>query len=86
MQRGGIGAQRAEFDLGLERNQSGSTLLESMMPTTITLKGIPANVYQQLKRSAEDNRCSLNNEAIACLETLVVAEEGHRALARREGP
>lgn len=42
------------------------------MPTTITLKGIPDEVYQQLKRSAEVNRRSLNSEAIACLETLLL--------------
>ena len=42
------------------------------MPTTITLKGIPDDVYVQLKRSAEANRRSLNSEAIACLETLLL--------------
>ena len=39
------------------------------MPTTITLKGIPDQVYEQLKASAQVNRRSLNSEAIACLET-----------------
>ena len=42
------------------------------MPTTITLKGIPDDVYEQLKHSAEVNRRSLNSEAIACLETLLL--------------
>lgn len=42
------------------------------MPTTITLKGIPDDVYEQLKLSAEVNRRSLNSEAIACLETLLL--------------
>lgn len=42
------------------------------MPATITLKGIPDDVYQQLKRSAEVNRRSLNSEALACLETLLL--------------
>jgi len=42
------------------------------MPTTITLKGIPDAVYEQLKLSAEANRRSLNSEAIACLETLLL--------------
>ena len=42
------------------------------MPTTITLKGIPDQVYKQLKASAEANRRSLNSEAIACLETLLL--------------
>lgn len=42
------------------------------MPTTITLKGIPDDVYEQLKHSAEANRRSLNSEAIACLETILL--------------
>lgn len=42
------------------------------MPTTITLKGIPDDVYQQLKASAEANRRSMNSEAIACLETTLL--------------
>jgi antitoxin FitA len=42
------------------------------MPTTITLKGIPDEVYEQLRASAEANRRSLNSEAIACLETLLL--------------
>ena len=42
------------------------------MPTTITLKGIPDDVYRQLKTSAEANRRSLNSEAIACLETTLL--------------
>ena len=42
------------------------------MSTTITLKGIPENVYDQLKSSAEANRRSINSEAIACLETVLL--------------
>ena len=42
------------------------------MPTTITLKGIPDEIYAQLKASAESNRRSLNSEVIACLETLLL--------------
>ena len=45
------------------------------MPTTITLKGIPDDVYVQLKSSAEANRRSLNSEAIACLETLLLPKK-----------
>lgn len=37
------------------------------MPT-ITLKNIPADIYENLKRSAELNRRSLNSEIIHCLE------------------
>lgn len=42
------------------------------MPTTLTLKGIPDDVYVQLKSSAAVNRRSLNSEAIACLETVLL--------------
>ena len=45
------------------------------MPTTITLKGIPDDVYVQLKSSAEANRRSLNSEAIACLETVLLPKK-----------
>jgi len=37
------------------------------MPT-ITLKNIPADIYENLKRSAALNRRSLNSEIIHCLE------------------
>jgi hypothetical protein len=36
------------------------------MPSTITLKNIPDEVYERLKASAEANRRSLNSEAIVC--------------------
>lgn len=39
------------------------------MPTTITLKGIPDDVYQRLKQAADANRRSVNSEIIVCLET-----------------
>jgi antitoxin FitA len=42
------------------------------MPTSITLKSIPDDVYQRLKLSAEANRRSLNSEVIACLESLLL--------------
>lgn len=45
------------------------------MATTITLKGIPDEVYAQLKSSAEANRRSLNSEAIACLETVLLPKK-----------
>ena len=45
------------------------------MPISITLKGIPDRVYEQLKVSAEVNRRSLNSEAIACLETLLLRKK-----------
>jgi plasmid stability protein len=42
------------------------------MPTTLTLKNIPDDVYQRLKASAETHRRSLNSEAIVCLETVLL--------------
>lgn len=42
------------------------------MPTTLTLKNIPDDVYQRLKASAETHRRSLNSEAIVCLEAVLL--------------
>ncbi len=41
------------------------------MPTTLTLKNIPDEVYERLKASAEKHRRSLNSEAIVCLESVL---------------
>lgn len=42
------------------------------MPATMTLKNIPDEVYDRLKRSAEANRRSMNSEAIVCLEAVLL--------------
>jgi len=42
------------------------------MPTTLTLKNIPDEVYERLKASAEMHRRSMNSEAIVCLEAVLV--------------
>lgn len=42
------------------------------MPTTLTLKNIPDDVYERLKSSAETHRRSLNSEAIVCLESVLI--------------
>lgn len=42
------------------------------MPTTLTLKNIPDDVYERLKSSAEANRRSLNSQAIVCLESVLL--------------
>ena len=42
------------------------------MPTTLTLKNIPDDVYERLKASAEAHRRSLNSEAIVCLESVLL--------------
>lgn len=38
---------------------------------TITVKNIPDEIYEQLKRSAEANRRSINSEIIMCIERAV---------------
>jgi antitoxin FitA len=45
------------------------------VPTALTLKGIPDDVYDRLKLSAEANRRSLNSEVIACLESLLLPKK-----------
>ncbi len=42
------------------------------MPTTLTLKNVPDDVYERLKASAEIHRRSLNSEAIVCLESVLI--------------
>ena len=42
------------------------------MPTTLTLKNIPDDVYVRLKLSASANRRSMNSEAIVCLEAALL--------------
>lgn len=41
------------------------------MPTTLTLKRIPDDVYERLKLAAARHRRSLNSEAIVCLEAVL---------------
>ena len=41
------------------------------MPTTLTLKNIPDDVYERLKAAASLHRRSLNSEAIVCLESVL---------------
>lgn len=59
------------------------------MPTTLTLKNIPDEVYERLRASADSNRRSLNSEAIVCLEAVLLpgrvapAERLQRARALR---
>lgn len=59
------------------------------MPTTLTLKSIPDDLYERLKASAATHRRSLNSEAIVCLESVLfpgrvtVSERLARARALR---
>jgi antitoxin FitA len=60
---------------------------ESAMPTTLTLKNIPDEVYSRLKAAAEAHRRSLNSEAIVCLEAVLVPSKvtpGERLARARE--
>jgi hypothetical protein len=41
---------------------------------SLTIKGIPPDVYLRLKRRAKDERRSLNREAILCLERALGTE------------
>jgi plasmid stability protein len=43
-------------------------MVGEVVPTTLTLKNIPEEVYERLKASAAAHRRSLNSEAIVCLE------------------
>ena len=44
------------------------------MPTTLTLKNIPDEVYERLKLAAESHRRSLNSEILVCLESVLMPE------------
>lgn len=41
------------------------------MPTTLTLKNVPDDVYERLKAAAQTHRRSINSEAIVCLEAVL---------------
>lgn len=43
-----------------------------MMPTTLTLKNIPDQLYERLRRTATLHRRSLNSEVIVCLESVLL--------------
>ena len=41
------------------------------MPTTLTLKNVPDDIYERLKLAAQAHRRSINSEVIVCLETVL---------------
>ena len=41
----------------------------------ITIKNIPEDLYEKIKRNANANRRSLNQEIIVCIEKSVIGEE-----------
>ena len=51
------------------------------MPTTLTLKNIPDDVYERLKMAAKAHRRSLNSEAIVCIEAALLPS--HTTVAER---
>lgn len=46
------------------------------MSATITLKNIPDEIYDSLKEAAEAHHRSINSEAIACLERVLLPARG----------
>lgn len=61
--------------------------IDVIMPTTLTLKNVPDEVYERLRRAAELHHRSLNSEVIVCLETVLmparIAPSERLARARR---
>lgn len=57
------------------------------MVATITLKNIPDEIYDSLKQAADAHHRSINSEAIACLERVLLpskaSNEERMARARR---
>ncbi len=41
---------------------------------TLTIKNVPDELYQQIKKSAEQHRRSMNSEVIVCLEKVLRSE------------
>lgn len=46
--------------------------MDLVMPTTVTLKNVPDDIYARLREAADAHHRSLNNEAIACLERVLL--------------
>jgi len=51
---------------------------------TYTIKNIPPNIYEKLKRSAELNRRSINSEIIFCIENTVQSQAVDSELVLRK--
>lgn len=48
--------------------------MEYFMPT-ITVKNIPNEIYEKLKKTAESSHRSINSEIIACIERAVSSQQ-----------
>jgi hypothetical protein len=55
-----------------------------VLMTTYTIKNIPPNIYEKLKRSAELNRRSINSEIIFCIENTVQSQAVDSELVLRK--
>lgn len=57
------------------------------MGATISLKNIPEEIYDSLKRAASAHHRSINSEAVACLELVLLpgktGNDGYRARTRQ---
>jgi plasmid stability protein len=59
----------------------------------ITLKNIPHDLYERLKRAADEHRRSINSEVLVCLENALITRRAEpeellarlRAVRRRAG-
>ena len=45
------------------------------MPTTITLKNIPHDLYELIKQNAAENRRSINNEVVSIIENALRSQK-----------
>jgi antitoxin FitA len=55
-----------------------------VLMTTYTVKNIPPDIYEKLKRSAELNRRSINSEIIFCIENTVQSQAVDSELVLRK--
>ena len=78
---GDICSPELETEIRAERLTCGriktimvSFWLEMAMPTTLTLKNIPDELYQRLRESAQGHRRSLNSEVLVRLESMLLPQ------------
>jgi len=65
---------RATLDLRGVKNHNGFFMVGVAMPTTLTLKNIPDELYGRLKAAAEAHRRSVNSEVLVCLESVLLPQ------------
>jgi len=59
------------------------TILNEAMPVNLSIKNVPEDIHEALKKRAVQNRRSLNNEILKALETSIVEEQKEVALLER---